>query len=94
MGGRYAKGYGWIDGTIGASLSAPEGKEESIEEVDQPGVLTVSATAMVGCLEVSRMSLVGKSWRAVSAPLPPPFVLGFSLLDSSSLPSLSSLLIS
>ena len=61
MGERYAKGCGRIDGTVGASLSAPEGREENIEEVDQSEILTVSATALVGCLEVSRMSLVGKS---------------------------------
>ena len=95
---RYAKGCARIGETVVASLSAPEGREESSEEVDQAGVLTVSATAMVGCLEVSMMSLVGMPWRAVSAPPPegpPAAVLGFYLLESSSsfLLSLSYLLI-
>ena len=94
MGKRHAKGCARIDGTVVASLFALEEREESIEEVDQAGVLPVSATAMVGCLEVSMMQLVGMPWRAVSAPPLPPSVWGSYLLDASSLlQSLSYLLI-
>lgn len=88
--GWYGKVGIGIDGAFGAGLSALEGIESNIEEVDQAEVLIVSATARVGRLEGSRMSLVGMSWRAVSAPA----VLAFSQNDLSSSPYHSSLLIS
>lgn len=51
--GRYAKVGAGVDGVVGATLSAPEGREESIEEVGQSGVLSVSSMAAVvaSCLE-------------------------------------------
>lgn len=85
--GRYAKVGAKTEGAVGAGLSAPEERERNIEGVGQAGVLTVSATAVVGYLEGRRTS-AGMSWRAVVAP----FVLAFSTPDSSSSPSQSSLL--
>ena len=95
LGEMYAIAGRGIDGGVEEDLSALEGTEKNTEEVGQAEILTVSARAMVGCLEVWMMtlagiSLAGRFLRAVSAPS----VSASSLQDISSSLSQSSLLIS
>ena len=55
VGGDYSRFLGWLaevgggtGGAVGVDLSAPEGREQNIEEVDQAGALIVPGMAVVG----------------------------------------------